>query len=388
MLLECERRPSEHDFDQGHFEDLIERVLATGDLELARKIRDHCRQHEWWRPHAIQFRFDLLEHPERLEALERDCRKTVCEIEDEETEMDEPLVRLAHDFAARHPALAVVFARAAIASHPDRHFDNEMLLETIRDARVDLDLEPWNDPAQALFDWIDDRGLLKEKAKAESKEIEQLAAKLEATLAALDDKKQSLREMEQSIRTAGSELEKVREANAQHSGPDVGAGASTQHRQAAQQRLRGQVENLKAEIGEQQLERRQLRKLLAEERKKVATLSAQSSPARRTGPDQNDELLEPSGRPLVPEYAETFRKTCASLPPPLAAKAILAAGRFAAHDQAIWRQTKPIERLPKHYRIRIGLDHRMILKWLPGKALRILDVIPRQDLESWIKRHG
>jgi len=26
--------------------------------------------------------------------------------------------------------------------------------------------------------------------------------------------------------------------------------------------------------------------------------------------------------------------------------------------------------------------------WQPGKSLRILDVIPRQDLESWIKRHG
>jgi hypothetical protein len=30
----------------------------------------------------------------------------------------------------------------------------------------------------------------------------------------------------------------------------------------------------------------------------------------------------------------------------------------------------------------------MIVRWQPGKSLRILDVIPRQDLESWIKRHG
>jgi hypothetical protein len=64
------------------------------------------------------------------------------------------------------------------------------------------------------------------------------------------------------------------------------------------------------------------------------------------------------------------------------------AWRLAAHEHAIWRQTKPIKRLPEHYRIRISLDYRMIVHWLPGKLLRILDVIPRQDLESWIKRHG
>jgi hypothetical protein len=66
----------------------------------------------------------------------------------------------------------------------------------------------------------------------------------------------------------------------------------------------------------------------------------------------------------------------------------LAAGRFAAHENTIWRQTKPIKRLPEHYRVRISLDYRMIVRWQPGKSLRILDVIPRQDLESWIKRHG
>jgi hypothetical protein len=42
----------------------------------------------------------------------------------------------------------------------------------------------------------------------------------------------------------------------------------------------------------------------------------------------------------------------------------------------------------EHYRIRLGLDDRMIVHWQPGKTLRILDLIPRQDLESWIRRQG
>ena len=98
--------------------------------------------------------------------------------------------------------------------------------------------------------------------------------------------------------------------------------------------------------------------------------------------------MEPAGRPILPEYRDGFRKRLASLAPPLSAKAMLAAGRFAAHDEAIWHHTKPLERLPGHDRIRLGLDYRMILRWQPGKVLEIVDVIARRDLESWIRRQG
>ena len=83
-----------------------------------------------------------------------------------EEAVDEPLIRLAYDCASRYPALAIVFARAAIASDLGQHLDSMMLLDIIRDARVDLDLEPWNDPAESLFGWIEDRTQLKEKAEA------------------------------------------------------------------------------------------------------------------------------------------------------------------------------------------------------------------------------
>ena len=388
MLLEWERRAKEEAFDPGHFEDLIEDVLQAGDLDLARRIRDHCGDQAWWRPQAIAFRFDLLENPERFEPLERDCREAVCEVSDEEIELDEPLNRLAYDFAPRHPALAIAFARAAIASHPDRHFDNEMLLDVIRDARVDLDLEPGGDPAEALFDWIEDRTQLKEKAHAENEEIERLAAQLNETLAALDEKKQALRETEQALGMAGAQLEKARGSHTADPQTIEAAAGSDAEKEAALRRLRDQVEGLKAEIGEQQTERRQLRKMLADERKKLAALSQPDAPAERPGAPEEAAVVAPAGRPILPEYTDAFRKRLASLAPPLAAKAILAAGRFAAHEPAIWRQTKPLERLPEHYRIRLGLDYRLIVHWQPGKVLRILDVIPRQDLESWIRRQG
>ena len=145
---------------------------------------------------------------------------------------------------------------------------------------------------------------------------------------------------------------------------------------------------LKAEISAQQEQRAQLRKLLKQERDKSAALSRQKTPVDRAGTEEDGEIPEPSGRPILPEYTDAFRRACASLVPNLVAKAIMAAGNFAAHDNAVWRQTKQLKRLPEHYRIRISLDYRMIVRWQPGKSLRILDVIPRQDLESWIKRRG
>jgi hypothetical protein len=211
MLVECERRPGEREFDPGHFEDLVEQVLKASDLDLAQKIRDHCGADSWYRPEAIQFRFDLLENPERFDPLEHDCRQSVCGIFDEETDVDEPLTRLVYDCASHYPALAIVLARAAIASNPDRDLDNAMLLDVIRDARVDLDLEPWNDPAEPLFDWIEDRTQLKEQAAAENAEVARLSSRLEAARAALSDKKLALREMEQRVETLARKAEQARQ---------------------------------------------------------------------------------------------------------------------------------------------------------------------------------
>ena len=388
MLIECEKRLDEDEFDHGHFEDFLERVLQMGDLDLARKIRDHCGEQAWFRPHAIEFRFDLLENPDRFEPLEQDCRKSVSGIQDEETEVDEPLTRLVFDCATRYPALAIVFARAAIASNLGHPLDNMMLLDVIRDARIDLDLEPSNDPAESLFDWIEGQTLLKEKTEAENKEIKQLSSKLKAARADLTDKKKTLQTMEQTVKELGRKSESARVPTLQD---DVRLDdldtAAHEERENTLIRLRTQVTNLKAEIGEQQKQRSQLRKMLEEEYKKRQAITAQSVPAEQVDIDE-ESIITPSGKHTLPEYTDAFRKTCESLPSALTAKAILAVGRFAAHEDSIWKQTKSIKRLPEHYRIRINIDYRMLVHWLPGKSLRILDLIPRQDLESWIKRHG
>jgi len=388
MLLEWEQRAEEGVFDPGHYEDLIGSVLQAGDLNLARRIREHCGDEAWWRPRAIEFSFDLLEHPVRYERLESECRAAVSEVGDEEVQADDLLIRLAYDFAPRHPGLSITFARAAIASQPDRSFENEMLIELIRDTRVDLDLAPDGDPAAALFDWIADRDERRNQARVETKEIERLTKQLDETLAALDEKKRVLRVTEEMLGAVGAQLEK-----ACNPGPISPKGAKEPapadfNMEEKLRRLRSQVEGLKAEIGEQQAERRQLRKLLADERKKHTVLVESETSAEEPAVAEERAIVEPAGTPVLPEYTDTFRKRLATLRPALMAKAIMAVGRFASHEATIWQQTKALERLPGHYRIRLSIDYRLIVHWQPGKTLRILDVIPRQELESWIRRQG
>ncbi len=91
------------------------------------------------------------------------------------------------------------------------------LLDAIRDARVDLDLQPDGDPAEALLDWIEERGPRREKVQAENEAMVRLADQLGATLAALDEKKRALRETEEALGAAGAELEKARGAAAAES---------------------------------------------------------------------------------------------------------------------------------------------------------------------------
>jgi len=387
MLKECERRPGKHEFDPGHFEDLIEAVLEAGDLELARKIRFHHGD-DWYRPHAIQFRFDLLEQPQRFAPLEAECGKSVCGVGDEEVYQDEPLIRLAYDFAPRFPALAVVFARAAIVSNPDRLIDAEALLELIGEARVELDLQPDPDPAEALFQWLDERDREKVREIKENKEIKALSGQLETARDALDEKRQALREMEREIEAMGSELDRARASARSVTDKEKTPQPIQSGGEETLRRMQERVEGLKAEIGEQQAQRRQLRRMLEEERKKHRAPSRHEGAEEPTQREEDDRSVEPSGRPLLPEYTGAFRKNCQSVPPALAAKAILAIGRFASHEQSLWRQTKAIERLPEHYRIRLGRDYRIIVQWQPGEVLRVLDLIPRQGLEAWIKRHG
>jgi chromosome segregation ATPase len=180
------------------------------------------------------------------------------------------------------------------------------LLDAIRNARVDLDLQPDCDPAEALLDRIEERGPRTEKVQAENEGMVRLADQLGATLAALDEKKRALRETEEALGAVGADLEKTRGAAAANSHETDASATFGAEKEATLRRVRVRVEGLKAEVGAQQAERRQLCDLLGVERKRLAALSESGALTTSPGAPEEASVVEPAGRPILPEYSDAL----------------------------------------------------------------------------------
>ena len=91
---------------------------------------------------------------------------------------------------------------------------------------------------------------------------------------------------------------------------------------------------------------------------------------------------------MIPEFSAAYRRSCEAAPAAVVAKSLQAASAFAVHDKRIWRQTKGIETMPHIYRIRLGIHHRLMIRWEKEKNLEVLDLIPRAQLETWIRQRA
>jgi hypothetical protein len=51
------------------------------------------------------------------------------------------------------------------------------------------------------------------------------------------------------------------------------------------------------------------------------------------------------------------------------------------------RQAKKLELIPDMFRIRIGRNYRLLVRQTTPQSLEALDLIPRGQLENWIRRY-
>ncbi|MFT6984940.1 MAG: hypothetical protein ACJAT7_000743 [Psychromonas sp.] len=381
MLLACEQQIP--DFDTGHFDDLLRFLLNAEETQLAHKLQTYCLSNNIEIDDQQTLLFDILENPQHYQKLEHLCLEAVTGQTD--CILTHELTDLAYDFADHFPSLALVFARAAIVSQPENHFDNEALLEIIQGIRIDLDIDPWLDPVEPLLQWQQDNQREHHLASVNNAAMDKLSEQLKSTRLLLKDKQYSLQALEKELQHKDHQL-LIQTPQVQ---PVIRNEATDNKADSTISRLRDKVAILKGEIGVQQDQRKQLKNELKQERENnQATLKQEKTPLQAEPNGTESELeLAPSGKLVVPIYSDNFSKSCLHLPENIARKALIAAGRFAGHDHEIWRQTKRIKRLSDYYRIRINRDYRLLLHWQAGKVLTMLDIIPRQELENWIKRH-
>jgi hypothetical protein len=385
MLLELERRPGKNGFDRGHFIDLLDSALDAGNAILAERILEHTPLEQQPDAEALKTLFYLLKHPEHFKGLETECRKAVSG--DPEHLADDPLVRLAYFLERTFPALSIVFARAFISGNPDRHLDNIALLDMIRSARAEIGLDALSDPVEGYPNlWMDE---IEDKAadESESKEVRRLASETSRARREVEKKAKELQDKEKQLQKLISKMEDDRRRrSADPPSQPVQQRERTQEDKETILRLRRRIESLKGEIRSQQEHRRRLRSQLQAERRKVP---APEGPGEKmeNAPAPNDFQAQSRivKKVAIPEFATAFRRASETTDPSVVAKALKASAAFAANDPLAWRQTKPIKRMPGFYRIRIGKDYRVILRWAPDKEMEVLDLIPRAQLESWIK---
>jgi hypothetical protein len=371
-------------------EDLLDSALDVADIDVARKIMDLIPPETLLDAEAVKFRLDLVENREHYDALEARCRQALQEEVDEELfKWDYTLLALSYSFENIFPAMSIVFARAAVIGRQEAFFDNEMLVEVIRKCRADLGHNPWEDPLEDIFDRILEKGDFDLQDEAKNTQIQQLKEKVSETSRLAAQRHSALKEKELELdrlikRLEGKEKSTAARKNALKSPVPL----SVEERKTASD-LHRQIDNMKAEINLQQHERRQLRKELREVQKKLRVQESQKTP---TVPrDEHTAGLEFETTPkkiMIPEYSAAYRRNCEGTPPAVVAKSLQAAAGFAAHDKQIWRQTKGIETIPHIYRIRVGIHHRLMIQWEKEKGLKILDLIPRAQLETWIRQRA
>ncbi len=388
MLLELKRRPEKNQFAVEHMEDLLRSALDANDLQLARNIKQHIPNAMLHDAEAIQFHFDLLENQHHFTALEARCKEGLL-YDDDSFLWNDPLLDLGYNFENLFPALSIVFSRAAIIGRPDHFLDNEFLLEAIRNARTELELDPWSDPIEDFFDWAHKKKEFDQKNDVKNKQIEELKARVSEANRLAAQKQDELKEKEFKLNRLVKKLEGAEKSTASQQNAVRSATQLSANERKTASDLRRQIDNLKAEINMQQHDRRQLRKQLQGVQKKLRVREFRK-PLKAPTNEQSDglEFETAPKKILIPEFTPAFRRSCESMPVPVVAKALRAAAGFATHDKSIWRRTKQIETIARVFRTQIGLRHRLLIGWEPEVRLEILDLIHRGQLETWIKRHA
>lgn len=392
MLVELSKRTDgEFDFDPGHFASIVDEALKNGDIELAQRARDLIPTDlQWIDWDEMDMTFEMCINPGILETIELRCQQAITHQSDDDMFRSHDFCNLAHIFRHKFPALSIIFARSAIQECPDRVFDNELLVENVHQTRIELGMDFFGDPIDDAFEKSNQECFENKTLQEQSGKYKELQEQLKQARDQSRNTSRKLTENENELLKVKNKLDKIKKLNKSE---EQSASApldkeSIDKYKNTMSRLRRQIDNLKSEVGNQQGKRRTLQKELEKEKKRTHKTPKKTS---QKGEDEDTQHLtlpdEHDRKILIPEYTNNFRDACIKMPTSVTASALKAIAGFAAYDNSIWKHSRRIKQLTGIYRIRIGIHYRVLLNWIPGHNLTALNIIPRQNLEAWIKRH-
>ncbi len=399
MLLELRERPDKENPALNCMLDLFFEALHNKDKDLVDALTQHIPPEKLELHEVHQLHLRILRDPAEFEELEALCRKAVVGVA---PPFDHFLLELSYAFDKVYPGMSIVFGRAAIVSKPDRWLDNDTLLDVMQSNRILLDLEPLGDPIVDYLDWTFEKDYSQSLDHGKDKKIDGLKNKLEEArekggqairdlrkkeieLSALEKK---IAEKERADREQG-EKTKVLPARPSQSAALHGDESATENRKQISN-LKEKITFLQGEIRSHQENRQEYRQKIREAERTIAKLSDRQitpDPVSEEDGEAPAEVQAGFQRISIPEFSKTFRKNCESLPQDIVAKALQATTAFAAREDGVLRQAKKLELIPDMFRIRIGRNYRLLVRQTTQPSLEVLDLIPRGQLENWIRRH-
>jgi hypothetical protein len=399
MLLELRQRPDKEDPAVNYMIDLFFEALYNKDKDIVDALSQHIPHKKLVLHEGHQLHLRTLRNPSEFEEIEALCRKAVVGAE---PPFDHFLLELSYAFDKVYPAMSIVFGRAAIVSEPDRWLDNDTLLDVIQSNRILLDLEPLGDPIEDYLDWTLEKDFSQSLDHGKDKKIDGLKSKLEEARekggkAIRDLRKKEIElsalekliaEKERADREQG-EKSKVLPARPGKSAALHDDESATENRKQISN-LKEKIAFLQGEIRSHQENRQEYRQKIREAERTIAKLSDRQNTAdtvSEEGGEAPSEVQAGFQRISIPEFSKTFRKNCESLPQDIVAKALQATTAFAAREDGVLRQAKKLELIPDMFRIRIGRNYRLLVRQTTQHSLEVLDLIPRGQLENWIRRH-
>jgi hypothetical protein len=280
--------------------------------------------------------------------------------------------------AYHYPSVAIIFSRAEMTDCTDPELIEEYMTR-IKQSRVHLELDPDSDPIKGIYDQIKKKDYYK-KLEESIEKLTEKVSDLELTISQL---KSQLKEKSSTNKRLGNE---VKELNLKVIG-------DKEYRTVKAERdsLLPRVEQLKMDnktystmIADLKGENRALREKVAE---------LESTPANEAMPLEMDlsddgEAVDINRMPktfTIPIFEESFINSLKRLDVAIQRKAWDDANGFAATRKDTWRKTCPLKGLKGYYRIKFDPNYRIMLKWENGDPMHFIEVIPRQEMETWIK---
>lgn len=302
-------------------------------------------------------------------------------------------VELAFTLLRHWPALGIYVARGAL--HERRGADCSMLLEAMEDARDKLlvaPFEPWWDLYERMVDAADDRDedikqTLEQKKLADSlrtahKEQRKVTAQLTKLKARLDELDRADAPAEAPNKSKTTSATKATAGDRERAAVDPKV-------EEERRLLRSKVAELRRIVTEGQEERRELRQKLAEAEATVEenddAVDENEDDDAQPEDDDDGPGLDAPRNVLVPRFGDRAHKSLLALDPNAADAALAMVSALAAGRPNAWSGAKHLTKVKNLLSARAGLYHRILFA-IEERALVVLDVVPRKELEQALVR--